>query len=315
MAVKTETVCRKFKDKTIKGYLFVKALDKLPKEYFALTQKYLPEFSRKQLWRGLFIIATFGFVFNPGLLVDLPIAKCVLYIFFAIMLLWIIPCIAFSSKDTLMRNKPTYIILNIICLALFRTGLLNMLALLSACLYCNSDKHPDVIVVYIMYGAAVLISIEDIVVNILTWKLTKKCIIEGEFKKDGKQIFGKLPKQFLVIWTLLITFSPVFIALSRIIFALGKVTDFGIDGHNNYILITVLFILLYHLLMYILAYVDSMWLAQFYYIKRFEQSTPEFKEDKEYGIGFVITRLILAVILIFALYILAVKIGQAMYGI
>lgn len=291
----------------------MKKLDKLPKEYFVLLQKDMPEFSRGQFWRVLFLIAIFGFFLNPGLLIEIPIVKCVVYIFLTIMLLWIMICIFFSSKDTLMHHKLAYIILNIVGLALFRITFLQMLAMLSATMYCNNWDCPDPIVVYIMYGVACLVLLEELVVNILLWKYTKKFIIAGEFKENGNGFFGENNKRKDDFFGIVTCVCGGVMVLSLICIPLGRILGFFgvyIDGHDWFVPIIGLYFAIYHALLYIFAYGDSRWLAQFYYVKRFEQSTSEFKEDKEYGIGFAFTRVILAVILIIALFIFVVKIGQ-----
>lgn len=295
----------------------MKEFDKLPKEYFTLLQKGMPEFNRSQLWLCLLINVIFGFVYNPGLAIEIPIVQLVTNIFLVIMLLWIIPCIFFSTKDTLMRHKPAYIVLNIIGVSLFRITFLHMLTLLSATMYCNSWERPNPIVVYIMYGIACLVLLEELVVNLLAWKHTKRYIIAGEFKVDGNGFFGKYNKRVKKFWTVVTSVSSTLMPISLICIPLSRIlSSFGIyiDGNEWFMPIIGLFFVAYHVLLYIFAYVNSKLLAQFYYVKRFEQNTPEFKADKEYGIGFFFTRLILAVILICVICVLAVVIGQKSMG-
>lgn len=291
----------------------MKNFDKLPKEYFVLIKKNMMGFSRKNLWANFIFLVAFGCVFNPGLAIDIPIVKFLLYIFLTIMLLWLIVCLYFSSKHTLICHKPAYIILNIVGLALFRITFLQMLALLSAVMYCNTWYYPDPIVVYIIYGASCLVLVEELVVNILSWKHTKKYIIAGEFKEDGNGFFGKYNERVKKFWEVVTSVSLIVMVLSLAFIPLGRALgNFGIyiDGHKWCVPIIGLYFTAYHVLLYIFAYINSKLLTQFYYIKRFEPCTPELKEDKEYGIGFAFARFILAVIIIIAIFIFAVKMGQ-----
>lgn len=285
-------------------------LDELPEEYFELLLKDMPDFSVKTLWYILYLFFIFTIVFNPTLYIEVPVANIVLIVLRIIMIIWIIICLIFNSKDKVMRHKPIQLSLSLIGLALVRIMLLQVIVLNSARMYSDSWDHPDPVATNLLHGIGAAILVEEFMVNILAWRHTKKCIIAGEFKKGGRGFFGEYKGRVNSVWGIVDRISPIALLLSIAGIPLMKILDFFgfyIDGHENYMIIASLLFLLYHILLYLFAYGDATSLAKVYYLKRFEENTPEYKADtEEYGLGFVFSRLILALMVIIALLIFGI---------
>lgn len=205
--------------------------------------------------------------------VDIFIVNFVSKSLWIITILWLFPCMFFSSKKRTAKYEAACMTFIGIGFTLFRLTLLQFIAFFSASLYSNDCF--DILSTNIIYGVAGVILIEELAVNILAWKRTEKCIIAGNFKKDGNGflgLFGKHSGLVVKIFAIAAIVSPVVMSLSRLSIFLGKSSDIHIDGHKYCIPIIILLIVVYHCFIYIFAFGNMRLVASIYYHKRFVQS-------------------------------------------
>ena len=278
-------------------------IDELTEEDFALFPVSRIQFRRRELWCAMFVIVGYGCVMNVAWHTDVPIARTVAMGYLIAALLFSLPCLFFTSKQSILQHKIAYLKCRSISLILFRLAFLQFFTIFSVCLYCDSWNHPDEAVANILYAVAGIFVVEDLVISFFARRRMKKCLTNGDYRKGGSGFFGKLSGTASALTIVCAFVSPYLIAVSYITYALSRVIDVRIKGRQTYLFFALVFFMVYHLIMYVCIYGQLIIMGTCYHYKLFVKDKEEiYKDSAERGIGFIFVRLILLVIILLILY-------------